>query len=208
MALNDVPLASQTLAATQNPIRQNFSVIDTAFQVDHVAYNAANQGMHAKVSLPVQAMAPAFGAGILGIYTLLNAITGKNEATVHKESGAGTVDVPFTASSLSSVANPPLGSEFWTMLPSGIKLQGGSFTGLNGGVNTVNINQAPPVIPFLNLFTVIVCPFAGGGVDVDFAVRLIDITNTNQFRVYISNRTSTGAAPNGIGGFQFLAIGR
>ena len=208
MALNDVPLASQTLAATQNPIRQNFSTINTAFEVDHVAYGAANQGMHAKISLPVQAAAPAFGAGILGIYTLLNAITGKNEMVIDKETTPGTMTVPFTASVLSNNNNPPMGSEFWTMLPSGIKLQGASFTGVNGGLLTVNINQVAPVIPFQNLFTVIVCPFAAGGADVDFAVRLVAITNTNQFQVYVSNRTSTGAAPNGIGGFQFLAIGR
>lgn len=208
MALNDVPLASQTLAATQNPIRQNFSTINTAFEVDHVAYNAPNQGMHAKVSLPVQAMAPAFGAGILGIYTLLNAITGKNEMVIDKETTPGTMTVPFTASSLSAAINPPLGSEFWTMLPSGIKLQGSSMTGVLGGVVTVNLNQAPPVIPFLNLFTVLVSPFAAGLADVDFTVRLIAITNTNQFQVYVSKRTTTGAATNGVGGFQYLAIGR
>ena len=58
MALNNVPLAGQTLGQTQAPINQNFAVIDTAFQVDHEDYNTTNQGMHNRVSFLTQSPVP------------------------------------------------------------------------------------------------------------------------------------------------------
>ena len=206
MALNDVPQSSQSLADTQNPIRQNFSTIDTAFEVDHVAYGAAGQGQHAKVSMPVQASAPSFGAGLVGIYNLLNATTNTNEAYIHKITGATTVDIPFTASTLSAASAPTQGSGGFTYLPSGIKLQFGNATGQAGGLISVSLVVAG-IPAFTDLLSVIVCPYNTTTSDIDMAVRLVDITGANAFRVYISARTSTGAAAGTVGGFQFLAIG-
>lgn len=122
MALNNVPQSGQTLNDTRNPIRTNFSVINAAFLVDHVEYNLANQGFHNKVTMPVQVAAPAFAAGINGIYNLNNATTTKNELYVHKQQDAGTADIPFTASTLSS-STPGSAASGWTYLPSGIILQ-------------------------------------------------------------------------------------
>lgn len=206
MALNDVPLSNQSLADTQNPIRQNFSTIDTAFEVDHVAYGAAGQGQHAKVTLPVQAPAPAFAGGLLGLYNFLNATTAKNEMYIHKVTGAATAEIPFTASTLSANATPTQNDGFWSYLPSGIKLQGGVFSGLAGGLNSVNLVVAG-IPAFNDLLTVLVCPYNTTAGDVDMTVRLVDVTGANAFRVYISARTSTGASAGAIGGFEFLAIG-
>ena len=206
MALNDVPQSSQSLADTQNPIRQNFSTIDTAFEVDHVAYGAAGQGQHAQVTMPVQAPAPTFAAGLLGIYSFLNATTTKNEMYIHKQTGATTVDIPFTASTLSATAAPVQGSGGFTYLPSGMKIQFGFATGQSGGLISVNLSVVG-IPAFNDLLSVLVCPYNTTTSDVDMAVRLVDITGANAFRVYISARTSTGASAGTIGGFQFLAIG-
>lgn len=207
MALNDVPLSSQSLADTQNPIRQNFSTINTVFEVDHVAYGAAGQGQHAKVTLPVQAPAPTFAAGLLGIYSFLNANTAKNEAYIHKQTGATTANIPFTASVLSSSSAPAAGSGGWTYLPSGLILIFGNETGLTGGSKFIDYTGVG--IPSLvQALTVIVTPFNTNGGDQNFAVRLIDISLTNtQFEIYVSSRTSTGAASGSIGGVQYLVIG-
>lgn len=48
----NVPSAGQTLGGTQDAIKDNFNTINTTISVDHVAMNAANQGMHAQVQLP------------------------------------------------------------------------------------------------------------------------------------------------------------
>src|SRR5438445_164595 len=55
--------------------------------------------------------------------------------------------------------------------------------------------------------TVLVSPYNGTSTgDLNFAVRLVDINAATTFRIYISSRTSAGAAA-GQTGFQFLAIG-
>lgn len=125
MALNNVPLSGQSLNDTRNPIRNNFNTIDTAFTVDHVSYNTANQGFHNKVTMPVQALAPVFAAGINGLFSLLNATTTQNEINIHKQNLAGAVNIPMTASVLGTNAINN-GVRGWTYLPSGILLKWGA----------------------------------------------------------------------------------
>jgi len=91
MALNNIPLAGQSLGTTRAPINQNFSVIDAAFQIDHVDYNIAGQGKHNKVTFPVQGSAPAFTVGDIGLFNL--AVGGTNELNITNSSGVTT---PFT----------------------------------------------------------------------------------------------------------------
>ena len=118
--LNNVPLTGQTLNQTRNPINQNFSVIDTAFSVDHVPYNepSGNQGQHNKVTFPVQSPAPNFPAGDLGLFNATFPPTSVNELFVRKDSGTA---YPMTSSNNSSVNG-------WTYLPSGLLLQWGVST--------------------------------------------------------------------------------
>lgn len=202
MALNNVPLSGQTLNDTRVPINQNFSVIDTAFSIDHVDYNAGGQGKHAKVTLPVQAGAPAFAGTDNGFFNLLYATSTKQEIYVHKQSGAGTANIPFTASTLSANAAPASNAGMWTFLPSGLLLKSGSSIDLAGGLIQVTPTGGPN---FTQILSVIIGAYSNTSTgDLNFAVRLVDINSANTFRVYISSRTSTGAAP---GGFQFLAIG-
>src|SRR5271156_5813558 len=119
MALNNVPLAGQTLGQTQAPINQNFSVIDTAFQVDHEDYNTTNQGMHNRVSLLTQNPVPAPIAGTVQLYSQLSAITAQPELVFAHQAGStaplAAQIVEFTSAGW---ANPG-----WTRLPSGILLK-------------------------------------------------------------------------------------
>ena len=62
MALNQVPQPGQDLQPTQAPILANFATINAAFLVDHGEYALANQGLHNKITFPVQAAHPATGA--------------------------------------------------------------------------------------------------------------------------------------------------
>lgn len=132
MALIDVPLAGQSLGATRDSIRQNFQTINTGFAIDHVEYGSGTQGYHNKLTLPVQASAPAFPGATAGIYSLLYAPTGLNEIFINK-SNAGT-QIPMTA----SFANASSG---WTWLPSGIKMVWGSNTIVASGTLTVNYSS-------------------------------------------------------------------
>jgi hypothetical protein len=152
MALNNVPLTGQTLNATRVPINQNFSVIDTAFQVDHIDYNIAGQGQHNKVSFPVQNPIPAPQAGIVQLYSVLSAITNEPELVFTHQAGSTAPNaakiVEFTSAGW---ANPG-----WTRLPSGILLKwhaGVSFASVSTVAIDLNVDVAGSP-NFTNVFAV------------------------------------------------------
>lgn len=139
MALINVPLAGQTLAATQNPIRGNFATINAAFNFDHVEFNIAGQGKHKKVTFPVQPANPAFVLGEIGLFNKLDPVTGINELNIINSLGN---DYPFSSSILST--NPVIGTNTsgWTYLASGVVMKWGAAT-INGST-AVNLNAVGP----------------------------------------------------------------
>lgn len=129
MALNDVPLAGQSLAVTRNPIRQNFltlGAITGNVNPNSAAVNVAS-GFNF-IFLTVQGANPpagtAFGAAI-GLYNFNNALTAKNELYVHKQNLAAAVEVPMTASFLGNTAAPINVANGWSYLPSGLVIAWG-----------------------------------------------------------------------------------
>lgn len=199
---NNIPTGSQRLKDSQQDLLDNFAAIQTLVAVNHGTFGAADEGKHKWVAFPLQGSAPSFSAGEEGLYNQLFATTSKNELYVHKQTNAGTADIPYTASILSTVTAPAAGSAGWTYLPSGIILrweQVASATGLT----TVTLSGV--TFPtFTQIITVFVTPFSTSTSDVDFAVRFVDVLSTTQFRVYVSSRTSTGS---GTGGFKMFIIG-
>ena len=177
MALNNVPLSGQTLGQTRTAVNQNFSLIDTAFQVDHVDYNDPNQGQHDKVTLLPQGGAPSFAAGSDGIYCLPynNGTTTLNEVFVHKQTNASTQDIPFTASILSSTS-PANNIAGWTYLPSGLQLQWKTVS-VVAGVNTITLSGFPG---YTNIFSVIISAVGAPGP----TVSLDSIISNTQFSIY------------------------
>ncbi len=125
MPLNDVPLplTSQNLQNTQNPIRQNFLDIGSGFAVDHQAFASVNAGYHNKLTMPQQTPAPAGIASTAVLYYFTD-----NELYLNKNNGTA---VPFTKSSQTTSG--------YTYLPSGILLQWAS-AGINDNQNPVAIN--------------------------------------------------------------------
>ena len=156
MALNNVPLAGQTLGITRVPINQNFSVIDTAFQVDHVDYNTTNEGMHNRTSFPTQSPVPAPQAGIVQLYSQLSSITSQPELVFTHQAGStaplAAQIVEFTSAGWT---NPG-----WTRLPSGIMMKWRSGIGFGGsGSVTLNINATSPTSPaFATFLTILITP--------------------------------------------------
>jgi hypothetical protein len=136
MALNPVPQPSQSLAQTQSPILNNFALIDAGFSQDHVDFNIPNAGKHNQVTLPVQAAMPVASANDDIIYAMIPQapypLTLINETFIHKQvAGVNqSVDIPFTASILSTNANPGNATNGWSYLPSGILIKWGSITGV------------------------------------------------------------------------------
>lgn len=73
----NIPQGNQTIASTQVPILTNFSVANTAFGVDHTAFDVAtNQGMHKQVTLQaVLGADPNQVSPIASIYTKVSPST-------------------------------------------------------------------------------------------------------------------------------------
>lgn len=190
MALNVVPNAGQSLAVTRDPIRNNFGTINAAFLVDHVEYNIANQGQHNKVTMPVQGGAPVFAAGSNGLYNLNNVTTTKNELYVHKQTQAGTADIPFTASAMSNLAFAAC-DDGWTYLPSGLLIKWGA-----QAANAAAVAVTPTVTSggpnFQRVFRVMVTPFdSSGAVNFNCGQQTVAAAPSGNFTAYCSNFSGT-----------------
>lgn len=192
---NTIPAASDRIKDSQSALLANFQAIQTFIEVNHETFGSANEGEHKFVTFPVQSPAPSFGAAKNGMYTLLNGTTSKNELYVHKQTFAGTSDIPFTASILST-ATPALAADGWTYLPSGLYIRFGS--GNANGLTTVTMSPAPPT----QLLTVVVTPYSSTTSYQDSTVRLVEITSNTQFKVYGAVNGAAGAI-----GFTYIAIG-
>lgn len=150
--LNDSPLSTQTLASSQPLIRQNFSVVNTAFELNHVTYNdgSGNQGKHKFVQFPVQSAIPAgIAASDISLYNKLPAApyptTGVNELFLVKPDG--TTHIPITASLQAQTG--------WSYLPSGVLMKWGRTTSINASEPFAYLYPTAASIPvFANVFTV------------------------------------------------------
>jgi hypothetical protein len=209
MAYNaNVPQPTDLLSQSQSDLLNNFQAIQALIDVNHVDFASGDQGKHKWVTFPTQGAIPPAGSGFnpgeLGLYNSVNGLTTQNELYINKTNQATVVQIPTTASILSSNSAPAQNTAGWTMFPSGIVLRWGSFVGFSG-LSTVTLGTSAATGPALTqILSVMVCAYNTSAGDVDFAVRLASILSPTQFQVYISNRTTTGA---GTGGFQYLVIG-
>lgn len=197
MSLNNVPQSGQTLGQTRVPINQNFSVIDTAFTVDHVSYNTAGQGKHNKVTFPLNPGA-VFAANEIGLFNQ-NAVP-TNRPDVWMARGVAAA-FPITGYDNG-------GSVAWSYLPSGLKIIGGnnttsagtsgnrtivfastagggldSFPGFNSFIMTIQVTRVDPSTP-------------GGQ-------NFVGIKSYNNAQCIFQNMNGSGTASN----FLWLAIG-
>jgi hypothetical protein len=197
---NTIPQPGDQPKDSQPQILTNFAAIKTLIDVNHVTFDAAGEGKHKFITLPVQAAAPALATDN-GIYNKNYATTAKNETYIHNQTLAGTSDIPMSASFLSNTAVPILGLTGWTYLPSGVLIKWGYATG--NGLATIDISVAGEP-DFIQMLSVWLTPIAAGAGDVNTAVRFIDILDEKHFTAYFSARTTLGAAA---GEAVFLAIG-
>lgn len=185
MALNNTPQSGQNLAQTRPLIQNNFNVISTAFVVDHVDYNIAGQGWHKKVTFPAQVAAPAFTGTNDGLYELPynNQTTTLNELFIHKQTSAGTADIPFTASILSQNSAVAANGNGWTYLPSGLIMRWENAVAING-LTTVTLGAGYPA--FAAILSVQVTPIGNPSTLVSF----VNILSPTQFRLYSAAATT------------------
>lgn len=201
MAYNpNIPQPTDLLSQSQSDILNNFQALGVWVDVDHVDFGAPDEGKHSRVTFPVQAPAPAFLAGEIGLYSFLNTNTTKNELYL-VNSSAPQVTTPITASLLSLSPTPGNNVDGWTYLPSGILIKWGSGTA-NG--NTAFLFPVSVNVPaFAGVLSMQVTTYTNNVADSNTFARLSGFTNLG-FNVYGSARTTAVAAA---AEFQYLAIG-
>lgn len=200
------PAANQLLSVSQPIIQGNFAILQNIFDINHVDYNAgANAGKHIYVELPIAAGNPIppimFPAAEIAVYAATNATTTVNELYVNKTNQATVVQIPMTASILSTSSNPGTNVSGWTYLPSGVLLKWGQSTANGLTVTTFPVAATIPV--FTGVMTIQITTAYGNAADGDGFVRLQNFSNL-QFSAYGSARTTV---TNKAVQFQYLAIG-
>ena len=193
---NNVPLATDLVSATQQPIHDNYADIDTLININHIGFNVADQGKHKFVTLPALALTPVPLVNELNIFTRTSAFTGDPELCVAR-SDASVIEM--TSSSLTS----PTG---WAFTSSGLLLKWG--TGSIPGVATSVVYPVAATIPvFGAVFNVMITVQYPSGTDENKNATVIDITNPAFFRAVGTQRTAT-APPGTNVSILYLAVGR
>lgn len=199
MALNDVPLSGQTLQITRAPIRDNFSTVDTAFQVDHVDYNLPNQGWHDQATFPVQNPTPAPTAAVVRLFAATSSFTSQPELFLQHQAGS-TAPLAAQVNEFSSAGWADPG---WAVLPSGIKLKWHSNIGFGASTNyIVDINTDVPGSPNWTAILNIQITTMDSAASYNNVIGIQSITFPT-FTVACFN----GAVPPGTVSFGYLAIG-
>lgn len=200
---NTIPKATDKLKDSQGQLLANFQAIQTLVEVNHETFGAANEGKHKFISMPVQSPAPTFSAGEVGQYSFLNTTTNKNELYINKTNNSGVVQIAATSSILGTTNPTPgsFGNTGWTMLPSGIKLVWGVFTGSGSGAQTVSITGDQQ---FATTMLSVQLTIAGNSTTAVQALARIRSISANSFSAVVSNVTGTTFNSSQV---SYLAIG-
>lgn len=194
----NIPQPTDIQSVSQNDILQNFTTLDTAWDINHVPFDHVDQGKHNKVHLPNQdaivPIDPVTSGTETALYSKTSTRTTVTEMFVRPRN-SGT-EIPITAK---LGATPG-----WAYLPNGLLIKWGAST-RTGAQNVVFVDDGDVLIPrFGTIYSVQLTVSEAGAADTDTAVRVTDISNPLQIGVFASPRITAG---NKAVTFDYLAIG-
>lgn len=138
MAFNaNIPQPNDVIAISQADLLNNFAAINTYVNVNHVAFNNADQGKHAQVQFPVGPLGGqpfTYSAGEIGLQSLNQTPT--NIPDIWMSRGTSPA-FPITGSANGTIGTNTAVS--WTYLPSGLLMLSGAATTTSGTV-TITYN--------------------------------------------------------------------
>lgn len=191
----NIPTASQRLADSQADLLGNFQAIKQLIDVNHDTFGSPTEGKHKFVSFPDQVASPTVAADEVALFGRLSTLTNTSELCIRKESNGAVYE--FTSAGATTNG--------WTRLPSGILLKWGGQAGVNG-LTTITFPAGATIPAFTSNFMVSVTTSynspTNDGPPNGF-IRLVD-WSTASFRIFASNRSSTGAQTLGL---TYFAIG-
>ena len=127
---NAIPAATDQLSVSQGQILANFAEIATAFNLNHVAFNAVGEGKHAFVEMPAAVPTIATIAGEIGLYSNTYAVTAQPELYFQRQTLAANSGLPVSAQGNAVIAGNTIN---YTYLLSGVLVCYGKATTSAGG---------------------------------------------------------------------------
>jgi len=109
----NIPQPGDLISVSQNDILQNFQALDTSWSVNHVDFNAVNDGKHKFVEMPNQGSDPS---GAATQFTLFSKLAAGNSELHYKRDASGS-SYQLTSGNPSPVASG------YTFLPGGLLMQ-------------------------------------------------------------------------------------
>lgn len=173
MAYNSaIPIVTDTGPQSAVDIRNNFQAIDTVNSVNHVDFNAGDQGKHKFLQMPEQAAAPATLANECALYSKVSPSSATAALFFRNESSGDEVEVTGATKAVDG----------WAYLPSGIIMKWGSGTVAAASPDTETFPVGAGIPVFTTVYNAQVS-IAGGAAD-DGAIyvkllTLLDITVQN-----------------------------
>lgn len=198
--LKDIPLATDQISQSQAQIKGNFGAINTVVDVNHVIFDAPNQGKHKYIELPVATAAPAPVNGKIDIYSAL--LGAKNELYIQQADA--TLPIPVTTNIPMTKTETTIGATTngYAYLPSGILLNWGTGTASDGVDPATQVTFKKPYSITANVFSIQLTLYTNLNVNNFISVEHGTLTNAG-FRA--RSWTRTGGASTST--FYYLVIG-
>lgn len=178
----DIPRPTDILSVSQNDILQNFTTIDTAWNINHVPFDVADQGKHNKVHLPNQdaivPIDPVTTGTETALYSKTSTLTTVTELFVMPRN-SGT-EIPITAKLGAATG--------WAYLPNGLLIKWGEVTAT--GDDTFTLAAGATIPDFAAIYSIQLTVTNPGITDIDHAIRAISYTVPSTIRVYASSRST------------------
>lgn len=198
----NIPQATDRMADSQLPILNNFIAIDTVVSVDHVTFDDATggQGKHDRATFPRRTVAPidpVTGATEVTLFSKVSTLGALETELFFARENAGSI-VEFT-----SLGASPSG---WSYLPSGLLMKWDVTAAAVSGQTNIVFSVGATIPAFTAIYNIVPFVFSPAAGDVDSAVRLTAMGPLD-FDVYVSNRTTTGAAATATK-IRFIALGK
>lgn len=169
---NNIPLATDKLSNSQSDLLDNFAAIDTYVNVDHTAFNAADQGHHKYVFFSQYSANPVTAATEAALFTKAGT-----------DGNAQLFYAPHTSAAPVEISYALKGTTGWTWLPSGIRLYWTTFTSA-AALSTVF--TFPAGFSFTNFnFATFATPITvatGAAQDTDFGITTLTKTGFTMLR--------------------------
>lgn len=141
---NTTPASGSSLGSTRAQVVENFDTIQTAFELDHGAYDAGDQGKHNQVTMPESSSDPSTAASEGALYTK---DTNSRSTLFYRQESDGT-SIQMTG------PDPSASASGYTFLPGGLLIQWGT-------VAAAGLSTNFP-IAFGTVYRAIACPTSAG----------------------------------------------